>query len=160
MNSSDYPRRKPHRLKNYDYSSPGVYFVTICTKDRRPVLSQIAAGTAIGRPPEVQLSALGAVVDAAIRQIPHRYRGVELDQYVIMPNHIHLFLRMTTESSTSLGRILQQMKGYVTKQWGQAVWQEKYYDHVVRDESDFLIKYHYICNNPAKWLEDEYYSNS
>ena len=74
-----------------------------------------------------------------------------------MPNHIHILLRLSSENGPSLGRIIQQMKGHVSKQIGKPIWQEKYYDHVIRDENDFLTKYKYICDNPAKWLEDEYY---
>ena len=58
-----------------------------------------------------------------------------------------------------LGRIIQHLKGFVTKQCGQAIWQDKYYDHVVRNEADYRTKYQYILDNPAKWAEDEYYSS-
>ena len=160
MRFSPFPTRKPHRLDDYDYSTPGAYFVTICTKERRPVLSHIAVGTTIGRPPEVQLSTLGHVVEDAILQIPVRYEGTVLDQYVVMPNHVHLLLQITSPGGPKLGQIIQQLKGHVTKQWGKPVWQEKFYDHVIRDESDFLIKYQYISNNPAKLAEDEYFSES
>ena len=157
MGPSSYPTRKLHRLKDYDYSSPGAYFVTICTKERRMILYRIAVGTTIGIPPDIVLSPLGRIVDAAVRRIPEKYPSTELHQYVIMPNHIHLLLSISSEGGPGLGRILQQMKGYVTKQWGQSVWQDKYYDHVIRDENDFLVRYQYILNNPAKWSEDEYY---
>ena len=156
MNSSLYPTRKQHRLKNYDYSTPGAYFVTICTEDRRPTLSRIV-GRTIGHPPDIVLSSLGEIVDAAIHQIHAKYPGVELHQYVIMPNHVHLLLSISSQTGPSLGRILQQMKGFVTKHWGQTVWQDKYYDHVIRDENDFQVKYQYICDNPIKWAEDEYF---
>ena len=154
----NYPTRKPHRLSQYDYRTPGAYFVTFCTKDRRPVLSQIRTGTSVVCPPEINLSRIGIFLDSAIAQIPARYPSVSVEQYVIMPNHIHMLLRLTSEDGPSLSQIVQQLKGYVTKQCGFPVWQEKYYDHVIRDESDFLTKYQYICNNPARWAEDEYYS--
>lgn len=152
------PRRKPYRLSEYDYSSIGAYFVTICTKNRIPYLSEIAVGTSIARPPEVNLKPSGKIVDAAIQQIPAHYPGVQVDQYVIMPNHIHILLQLTEADCPRLERIIQQFKGYVTKQCGKSIWQDKYYDHVIRDENDYLTKYQYIENNPAKWAEDEYYS--
>ena len=155
MSAFSYPTRKPHRLKDYDYSTPGAYFVTICTKDRRPTLSRIIGAT-IARPAEVVLSPLGEIVDAAVHQIHEKYPGTELHQYVIMPNHVHLLLSITSDAGPSLSKILQQMKGFVTKQWGQTVWQDKYYDHVIRDENDFLIKYQYVRDNPIKWAQDEY----
>ena len=80
-----------------------------------------------------------------------------MDAYVIMPNHVHLLVRFTENCCPKLGQIIQQLKGAVTKQCGTPIWQEKYYDHVIRDEADYMTKYQYIQNNPAKWLEDEYY---
>ncbi|MBR3292891.1 MAG: transposase [Oscillospiraceae bacterium] len=145
------------RLINYDYSTPGVYFVTFCTKDRRPVLSEILAGSSIDCPPEVSLTHAGAVLDAAICQIPLRYPSVSVKQHIIMPNHVHLLLQLSGDAAPALGRIIQQLKGTVSKQLGTSIWQDKYYDHVIRDENDFLIKYKYISDNPSKWAEDEYY---
>ena len=155
---ADLPKRKPLRLQQYDYSTPGAYFVTFCVKDRRPVLSEIRSGASIARPPEIILTQAGAILDAAICQIPAHYPSVSVEQYVIMPNHVHLLLRISGEAAPSLGRVIQQLKGAVSKQLGQSLWQDKYYDHVIRDDSDFLVKYQYICDNPAKWAEDEYYS--
>ena len=154
------PRRKPYRLKEYDYSSVGAYFVTICTENRIPCLSEIIVGTSIARPPELHLRPYGKIVEEALLQIPERYSGVFVDHSVIMPNHIHLLLRLTGGDCPRLERIIQQFKGYVTKQCGKSIWQNKYYDHVIRDRNDYLTKAQYILNNPAKWLEDEYYSNA
>ena len=74
-----------------------------------------------------------------------------------MPNHVHLLLQLSGDAAPALGRIIQQLKGTVSKQLGTSIWQDKYYDHVIRDENDFLIKYKYISDNPSKWAEDEYY---
>ena len=159
----EYPRKKPNRLPDYDYSQNGAYFITICTKDRKHLLSRIAVGTSIARPPAVQLTRIGKLAETAILAIPDRYPGVFVDHYVIMPNHVHLILRLDAESGRpmvvpTVGRILQQMKGWVTKQANQPVWQSRYYDHVIRDDYDYLIKYQYIDENPENWLlrKDEY----
>ena len=144
------------RLPEYDYSSKGAYFVTICTKDRRKILSSLSAEQFSSSPDPV-LTEIGKLVDSSIASVPAYYPGVFIDRYVIMPNHVHLLLRFTEEDNPKLGRIIQQLKGFVSKQCGQTIWQEKYYDHVIRDEADYLIKYQYIENNPASWIEDEYY---
>lgn len=147
---------KRMRLPAFDYSSKGAYFVTICTKDRRRILSGLSAEPI---PPSADpvLTEIGKIVDSSIARVPTQYPGVFVDYYVIMPNHVHLLLRFTEEDSPKLGRIIQQLKGFVTTQCGHTIWQMKYYDHVIRDENDYLIKAQYIENNPAKWIEDEYY---
>ena len=111
----------------------------------------------------MQLTRIGQLTETAILAIPDRYPGVFVDHYVIMPNHVHLILRLDAESGRpmvvpTVGRILQQMKGWVTKQANQPVWQSRYYDHVIRDDYDYKIKYQYIDENPENWLlqYDEY----
>ena len=159
----EHPRKKPNRLPDYDYSQNGAYFITICTKDRQHLLSRIAVGTSIARPPAVQLTRIGQLTETAILAIPDRYPGVFVDHYVIMPNHVHLILRLDAGNGRpmvvpTVGRILQQMKGWVTKQANQPVWQSRYYDHVIRDDYDYRVKYQYIDENPANCLlkKDEY----
>ena len=85
----DLPARKPNRLKGYDYSQNGCYFITICVKDRRELFWSPPVGARIARPP---LSDIGEVVRKAIENIPHIYKPITIDKYVIMPNHIHLIL--------------------------------------------------------------------
>ena len=155
------PTRKPNRLPGYDYSSVGAYFITICTKDRKAILSDVIVGTTIGRPPEVKLKNYGKIADRAINLISVHYANVFVDNYVIMPNHIHILLRIehTAEPPPSVSRIIKQLKGYVTKKAGEPIWQEKSYDHIIRDKYDYLVRWQYIDDNPANWLlkKDEYY---
>ena len=98
MMYTDLPKRKPNRLKEYDYSSPGVYFITICTKDRRNLFWE-NAGASITRPPDVQLSEYGKIVDSAIRNIPVYYPAISIDSYTVMPNHIHLLLQINADEN-------------------------------------------------------------
>ena len=94
----DLPKRKPLRLPDYDYSAPGACFVTICTHDRRCILSDITVGALHEAPAvSVKLTQLGQIVDEAIQSLPERYSNLTVDQYVVMPNHIHLLLRMEAE---------------------------------------------------------------
>ena len=156
-------KRKDHRLKNYDYSSPNAYFITICIKDRHPILwshfSSNAVGAANGRPADYKLSPYGKVVETAINNISVYYQGVNVDKYVIMPNHIHMIISITRNPAPSISNIINQMKGYVSKQLGFSPWQKLYHDRIIRDKEEYLDKWQYIEDNPIKWNEDEDYVN-
>ena len=89
-------KRKPNRLNQYDYSTPGAYFITICTKNKEKILSTV--GATIGRP-QIQLTEYGKMIDKAIKTIEKVYPFVTVDQYVIMPNHIHLLLQIHTHEN-------------------------------------------------------------
>lgn len=160
-NMNELPKRKNIRLKEYNYSSTGAYFITICTINRRCFLWE-TVGTGIARPP--RLSQYGNVVENAIQNIPIHYNGVNVDAYVVMPNHVHLLLRMDSEENgrampvPTVSTIIQQTKGYVTKQIGCSIWQSRFYDHVIRDQTDYDDIYRYIENNPLQWELDELYT--
>ncbi len=161
----DLPKRKQIRLPDYDYSSPGAYFVTICTRDRRCILSEITVGAAISRPPEVRLTRYGEIVDLAIRNIPSVYPSVSVDHYVIMPNHIHLILQIHCVedgrmiSAPTISTVVGQMKRWISRQAGTALWQKSYHEHVIRNENDYRDIWEYIENNPIRWAEDRYYES-
>lgn len=159
---SDLPRRKRNRLPEYDYNTSGRYFITVCTEKKEKILSSISVGATIGRPPIVHLSYLGRIVEEAIQEIPKKYSMIMVDHYVIMPNHVHLLLSIIGDDgrpmvAPTISRVIQQMKGYVTKRAEKPIWQKGFYDHVVRTEHDYRSIYEYIDNNPAHWAEDVYY---
>lgn len=87
--------------------------------------------------------------------------AVKLDNYVIMPNHIHMLIAIDdcgrTLFAPTISRIVKQFKGVVTKQIGKSIWQRSFYDHIIRDEQDYVEKWNYIENNPARWLDDDLY---
>ena len=89
----DLPKRKPNRLQQYDYSSHGAYFITFCTQDRKNLLWK-NVGASVACPQDVILSEYGRIAEQSIQNIPQRYPMVSVDHYVIMPNHIHLLLRI------------------------------------------------------------------
>lgn len=155
------PKRKELRLKEYNYGQNGAYFVTICVKDRKCVLWE-SVGTGIARP--IKLSHYGRVVENAIQNIPNHYAGVRIDKYVVMPNHVHLLMRIESGEDgrampvPTISTIIQQTKGYVTKQIGVGIWQSRFYDHVIRNQADYDDVYRYIENNPRQWELDELYS--
>ena len=155
--------RKPNRLSNFDYSRAGAYFLTICTKDRRCILSQIDEGAAYGRLNPVIITEAGFAVERELKRIGDIYDNVHVDSYVIMPNHVHIILMIQDEdsqqgTSPTISRVVQQLKGTVTKKIGKAIWQKGFYDHVIRDEQDYLVRRKYIEENPVKWAMDEYHT--
>ena len=155
------PKRKEIRLKEYDYNTAGAYFITICTANRKCFLWE-NVGTGIARPP--RLSQYGSVVESAIQNIPAHYAGVSIDNYVVMPNHVHILLRIEGEENgrampvPTISTIVQQTKGYVTKQIGCSIWQSRFYDHIIRNQADYDNTYRYIENNPLQWELDEFYT--
>ena len=143
---SDLPKRKSIRLKDHDYSADGAYFLTICTADKQCILSDIITdgdGDAT-----VHLTDYGMIVDAYIKTIP------EIDQYVIMPNHIHMIIRK--QNGNNIANDVRSFKTLVTKAIGHKIWQDRYFDHIIRDDNDYFIKARYIEGNPGRWLQDEY----
>ncbi len=157
MNTEINPKRKVNRLKGYDYSSCGTYFITVCTKDKKRLFGNVV-GAPIGRP-FCELSAYGKIVDEAIGNIEKKYPGIRVNKYVIMPDHIHLLLSILPDESgrpmgaPTVSTVINQLKWYVSKKVGFSLWQKLYYDHIIRDEEDYNTKWQYIDNNPATWLE-------
>lgn len=156
--NNNLPVRKRLRLVDYDYSKNGAYFITICIKDRKCILSHIVGSDDhIG--PKLRLTSLGKIVEKYIAQI----EGI--DSFVIMPNHVHLIIikdyghggTMWSSCPTSISSNIRTFKTLVTKEIGKSIWQSKFYDHIIRDDYDYIIHLQYIENNPYKWLEDKYY---
>lgn len=161
MKNEQLPKRRKIRLSQYDYSSNGLYFITICTKNRKRLLSEIQLDTAtIPQPPKIMLTIYGRLVEDSILRMETFYPEVRILNYVVMPNHVHLLLFLYSDKdkkSPSVSQIIQQFKGAVTKQAGFPIWQSRFYDHVVRLEKDLQDIVTYIENNPARWAEDEYF---
>ena len=159
------PKRKPNRLRNYDYSRPGMYFVTVCTCGKEKTLGEVVGDGS----PVPKLSAAGRLTEQAMGGITQRFPAVQVDNYVIMPNHLHMILLFerpsgTGDPSPTLGEVMGWFKYQVTKAVNQSrntpgakVFQRSYYDHVIRNEADYLRVWQYIVENPRKWADDEYY---
>ncbi|MBQ2927508.1 MAG: transposase [Oscillospiraceae bacterium] len=151
----DLPIRKHPRLKKYDYSQCGCYHITICVKNLSPILSCIVpAGTPDARA-AVKLTPAGLVVEQYIQSIPNAYVGVQLVKYVIMPNHVHLLLALEQQPSTSIPTIVRSLKRMVGRTLGKPIWQDSYYDVVIRNDVMFQCEWEYIDSNPDKWAEDD-----
>ena len=159
------PKRKGIRLKEYDYSEMGLYFVTICTDKRRKILSNIV-GVDVPDDPRVELTVYGKIADKFINQLNDFYDNISVEQYVIMPNHIHiiLFVRNNGSSGTSTPTVKQHsavpafvstFKRFSNKEIGENIWQRYYYDHIIRNKHDYEEISKYIHENPLKWQYDE-----
>lgn len=149
-------RRKNIRLSGHDYSQTGAYFVTVCSRNREDLFGKIVGGDVLIAP-KVNLSSVGIEIEKTIAQMPY------IKKYVIMPNHIHfiaLFEKhgsMSTSTPTQgLPSLVRFLKREVSVACGESVWQRNYYEHVIRNEQDYLDIWTYIDTNPACWREDEY----
>ena len=162
------PKRKPTRLKNFDYSTPGAYFVTVCTDQRRQILSRIVGVDVLGDPQNVELLPHGMVADKYIKQMNGFYENITVDQYVIMPNHIHLVLFVRedgsprtstpTRQTTTVSHFVSTFKRFCNKEYGGNIWQRGFYDHVIRERKDYEKIVKYIYENPIRWHYDELYT--
>ncbi len=158
--------RRSIRLWKYDYGQPGSYFVTFCTHDRQCCLSSIAGDT-------IALTSIGMILEEEIAHTMEIRESVKIDSFVIMPNHVHLLIRITrsesleTQSGTlyrqscSIPSIVAALKAAVTRRAfkdglisSKDLWQRNYFEHVIRDDDDVERINNYIRQNPSLWNED------
>jgi len=201
-------QRRSIRLKGYDYAQAGAYFVTICTHKRQPIFGQIVgagftpaqnyqSGQPQGLPRRdangagftsdqntiMQLNEFGRIAHEQWMQIPARFENVELDEFVIMPNHMHgiIIINETqpvgagvnpaptgiTNRRLTIGEIVGAYKSMVANECLQIfktnkqpmgkLWQRNYYEHIIRDEKSYLTIVQYILDNPTRWELDSLY---
>ena len=149
------PKRKKIRLSGYDYSSNGLYFVTICTKDREPLLCSGGriqfAPTGSERP---VLTAVGKAVEQEISRLSTVYPGVWVERYSIMPDHVHILRVISKDSAEEerpqLSRIIKLFKSSVTKRLGFSVWQKSFYDEIIKSPQHLERVWNYVEYNHLK----------
>ncbi len=156
------PKRKDLRLKNYDYSEAGAYFVTICTKNREMLFAPVGADSISAR-----------MIEQTFLDVISKYSHIESNVYVVMPNHFHAIIEMSRadmESAPTVSQIVQEFKRYSTLEYiklvkkgvvppfEKQIWQRGFYDHIIRDKKDYEEISKYIYENPIKWEFDELYS--
>ncbi len=209
MNDNKLPERKRTRLKYYDYSRGGAYFLTICTKDRKPILSEIIVGDGahdvpknvgfdrsdisssvgdgahdgnpktrtarFGNPydvPYIKLTAIGKIVEKYILST-NKIKDVSVDQYIIMPDHIHMILRVekpdeiyyiTKENGTSkapsptndiIPHVVSTFKRFCNAEIGENIFERSYADHIIRDGDDYQKHLCYMRDNPIRWVNKQ-----
>ncbi|HPS28724.1 MAG TPA: transposase [bacterium] len=177
--------RRSIRLREYDYSQNGLYFITICVDGREELLGNVENGKMV-------LNDAGKIVDMCIHTIPEKYENIDIDSYIIMPNHIHIVIAIVGAihelpennelpkkekaihesplQQNALERrkmLLPKIVGYLkmnsSKQInilrgksGVPLWQRNYHEHIIRNEKELDKIRHYININPAKWEMDRY----
>lgn len=166
--------RRSIRLKDYDYRQNGAYFVTICSHERLCLFGSIGDG-------EMVLNDWGRITQTSWSEIPAHYPMVELDVFVVMPNHVHGIIVITGDNElqsigaqhgatpnnvapNSLGSIVRTFKAAVTRHINRLldapdhpIWQRNYHEHIIRNENTLNTIRAYVDNNPAKWAEDSLY---
>lgn len=168
--------RRSIRLRDYDYSVAGAYFVTICAFQRECLFGEVVDG-------EMRLNDAGLVVVNGWQSIPRHFPHATLDEFVVMPNHVHgvVFVNNTVGAqfiapndqctpimqgamnrAPTLGAIVRAFKARCTHGINQIcdnpgvlVWQRNYFERVIRDERELAAIRQYIVANPTKWIEDE-----
>ena len=160
------PQRKNIRLKDYDYSTPGLYFVTVCTKDKKPILCRIVGTDVLGGP-RVVMFEYGKIANEQIKNMTVFYDNVKVEKYVIMPNHIHFILSVTESTSGPPGRsvptnnaisnFVGTFKRFCNKKYGKNIWQARSNDHIIRGQHDYRKIWEYIDENPVRWTCDKFY---
>ena len=167
--------RKSIRLKEFDYTTPWWYYITVCTSSHKNIFGEVKNGKCI-------LSRYGKIVEGEWVKTKELRKNVDLDYYMIMPNHIHGIIIIESRDKArlvptderkygkpvpnSLSSIIGSFKSAATKkineirkEQGEKVWQSRFYDHIIRNDNDLHRIRTYIQNNPLKWELDEYYKD-
>jgi len=165
------PTRKPTRLHGYDYNTPGAYFITICVRKRKELLSEICVGTGVLDCPQNRLTVYGKIAERQLMRMRDFYDNIRIDNFVIMPNHIHLLIQITGERQFGVGpsgtpvptnslisRFIGTFKRFCNKAYGENIWQSRSYDHIIRGEDDYREIWEYIDTNVLRWEEDCFYT--
>ena len=152
---NDLPKRKQLRIEDYDYSTPGAYFITVCTANREKIFWSDRRGE-LCSPANVPLSDIGMIVDNEIQKLSTVYDAVHVDKYCIMPDHIHMILSVNTDvdgrqiAAPTVSTAIGQMKRWVSVQLGRSIWQKSFIDRVIRNDKGYQAIWEYIENNPIK----------
>ena len=173
MDQKGQPYRKSIRLRDFDYAEPGTYFVSVCARNRVGIFGEVVGGA-------MRLNMYGEIVVDCWRALPKHFRHVQLDEFVVMPNHIHGILVTSDVGAThasplrdtdptlrpsgplpgSLGAIVGSFKSAVTNRINRfrdapgTVWQRNYYEHIIRSNVEMDRIREYVSNNPAEWEID------
>ena len=163
------------RLKEYDYSKEGMYFITICTKDRECIFGNVINGKNI-------LNEYGKMVEEEIIKTKTLRKEIEINEYVIMPNHVHIIIETTNvgaygirpkeniennnqgvhrtplqSPSKTIGAAVRGLKCAISRNIGCSIWQRNYYEHIIRNEKELYKIIDYMEYNPMNWENDNNY---
>ena len=163
------PNRKLPRLNDFDYTTPGAYFVTICTHEKRCIFGRIIPAMD-NMDAYMRYSPIGEVARECLLEIASHYHNIQIDNWVIMPNHIHILIQITERTEPfpticcDIPNVIGKYKAAVTRKVGKILaysgklWQHSFYDHIARNQEDYQNIWQYISGNPSKWLDDCFFS--
>ncbi|MDF1498126.1 MAG: transposase [Patescibacteria group bacterium] len=157
--------RRSIRLKNYDYASDGTYFATICTQHKEYMFGNVIDGKMV-------LNSAGKMIKKWLCELENKFKNIKLNEYIIMPNHIHLIIFIMVGANLcvcpiGIQRIIQWLKTMTTneyirnvkqndwKRFDRKLWQKNYYDRIIRNEKELDKIRKYILENPLKWELDK-----
>ena len=163
------PERKHPRLDTYDYGSKGAYFLTLCTQNRRCVLSYIVGrGLAPAETEGIVYTSFGKIAERQLQLLEDRYPCLTIDRYVIMPNHIHIIMVLNDDAAGASPRptimdIACAYKSLTTREckmngFDGKLFQTSFYEHIIRNREDYEEISRYIYENPTRWYYDELYT--
>ena len=141
----DLPKRKQNRLREFDYSTNGAYFITICTQGKKCILGNIV-GVGVLDDPQIKLSEYGKIIYNQIIEMNKIYNNVNVEKFIVMPNHLHLLVEITnngssrtpTPTNSVISSFISTLKRFSNKKIGENIWQRSYYNHIIRNEEDYL----------------------
>ncbi|MEA5417544.1 transposase [Synechococcus sp. BA-132 BA5] len=145
--------RRSIRLQGYDYSQSGAYFVTICTFQRQHLFGEVNNG-------EMQLNVTGQIISAIWQKVPQHFPNVELDQFILMPDHLHGIIVILEQADTlySLATIIQNFKSSsarkinkINQNLGVSIWQRNYHERIIRNDQELHLQREYVLTNPENW---------
>ena len=164
--------RRTIRLKEYDYSQNGLYYVTICTKDRDCLFGEIADG-------KMNVNVYGEILESVWNGLPLHYPNVVLHEHIVMPDHFHAIIQIDNDRNVGVGfkpaptnaehqptkhglsEIVRALKTFSSRKinelrqtQGVSVWQRNYYEHIIRDGIEYVQIANYIMENPLRWEEN------
>ena len=166
--------RRSIRLKGYDYSQAGLYFLTICTQNKECLFGDINHG-------EMLLNDAGIMIENEWLELQNRYQNIDLHEYIVMPNHVHGIIQIVGANrgqpqrgqpqgiAPTIGDMIGAFKSVVTNEYirnvkqnnwqrfNDKLWQRNYYEHVICDEKSYLQIAEYVQTNPLKWQDDKYH---
>lgn len=164
--SPDTRHRRSIRLTGYDYSSQGMYFVTICTQNKTMLFGEIVGAALRGRPDNAD-----GMIEKWLLETENKFKGIKIDKFIIMPNHVHciiyiqgghtgppLYEVVEWFKTMSTNEYIRGVKSGLYPPFNKRIWQRNYYERIIRNEAEYQRIWTYIDENPLRWADDEYYA--
>jgi REP element-mobilizing transposase RayT len=159
----DIHHRRSIRLKYFDYSSAGMYYVTICTQDRAKLFGEIVRATLCNHSDNAD-----KMIVKWLKEIENKFLGIHIDRFIVMPNHIHFIVCIQGGcTGPSLHEIVEWFKTMTTNEYirgvksglyppfNKRIWQRNYFERIIRNDSEYQRISQYIEDNPTRWVENE-----